>query len=74
MEFGDQSLEFFEMAAKVLECMENVHRSTLDLALYVQDWSGILLRYEHDEVRYSHVTLVYRKTALITGSSLVGKV
>ncbi len=61
MELGDLSLEFFEMAAMVLECMENVHRNTLDLALYVQSWSGILLQYEHDEVR-SIATDAYRKT------------
>lgn len=58
MEFGDQSLEFFEMAAMVLECMENAQRNTLDLALYVQSWSEILLRYEHDEVRQPLETLL----------------
>jgi len=51
IELGELSFDFFEMAAMVFECMENVHRNTLDLALYIQSWSDILLRCEHDEVR-----------------------
>lgn len=53
IEFGHLSIDFFEMAFVVLECMENSHRNTLDLAAYVQDWSRILLRHEHYEVCFS---------------------
>lgn len=71
--FGDFSLEFFEMAAMVFECMEHVHRNTLDLTLYVRNWSGILLRHEHDEVRQPLELFLYRKTTLTIGSLLVAK-
>jgi hypothetical protein len=73
MQLGYLSLEFFEMAAMVFDCMDNAYRKDLDLTLYLQNWSGILLRYEHDEVRQPLETHLWRKTSLTIGSLSVAK-
>lgn len=50
IDYNHLSLEYFDTAFVVFECMDIIHRNALDLAAYVQDWSRILLQHEHYEV------------------------
>ena len=42
--------QFFEIAVEVFRSLGEEYQEELPLAAYLQDWSDLLLSYQHDEV------------------------
>ena len=42
--------QFFEIAVEVFRSLDEEYQEELPLATYLQDWSDLLLSYQHDEV------------------------
>ena len=45
-----ESEHFFDVAVEVFRCLDEEYQEDLPLAAYLQDWSALLLSYQHDEV------------------------
>lgn len=53
------SQQFFEVAALLFRSTGDAYYGTLDVSRYVHDWSGLLLKHEHEEVGWSPLDWVF---------------
>lgn len=50
LKYGETCQQFFDTALSVFRAVDESGRESLDLTVYTQDWSNLLLRHVHDEV------------------------
>lgn len=50
LQHGNTSEQFFETTLAVFRAIDDSGRESLNLTLYTQEWSNLLLRHKHEEV------------------------